>query len=147
MRTLCENVPGELDDIWAGGAAGLALFAGCVYLDVDVDDFVCFIYRGRSRRRGLLKKIASGLVQQRSLLHAVNRRDDEQVGDLGEGLAVCRLQAADKVPLDGWWEERRLLGEFLGVVFAKVRVRERRLVEGLDVVCGLEFGHCYEADL
>lgn len=147
MRTLCENVPGELDDFWAGGAAGFALLARCVYLDMDIDDFICFIDRGRGRRRGMLKKIASGLVQQRGLLDAVNGRDGEQVGNLGEGLAVCRLQAADKVPLDSWWEERRLLGEFLGVVFAKVLVREWRLVEGLDVVCWLELGHCYEADL
>jgi hypothetical protein len=52
------------------------------------------------------------------------------------------------VPADRAREERRLLEELLDVVFAKVRVcGVWGLVQGEDVVCGLEFGDGNEADL
>lgn len=69
---------------------------------------------------------------------------------------MCRLQSADKVPLDGRRQERGLAGEFLGVVLAKVGVRRVAscfcprglgLVQGEDVICGLELRDCYETNL
>lgn len=44
------------------------------------------------------------------------------------------------MPLDSAREQSRFLDEFLGVVFAKVRVGEGRLVEGEDVIGRFEFG-------
>lgn len=45
------------------------------------------------------------------------------------------------MPLDRLGEYLCFLGEFLGVVFTKVLVRGWRLVEGENVVCGLELGN------
>ena len=58
-----------------------------------------------------------------------------------------RLQAADKVPLDGARQQVGLLAQLLGVVLAKVGVAGGILVQGEDVVGGLELGHGDEADL
>lgn len=59
------------------------------------------------------------------------------------------LEAADEVPCDGGGEEGCLLREFLGVVFTEVRDERRGgvLVEGEDVVGGLQLGDGDEADL
>lgn len=86
-------------------------------------------------------------VEQLGFLGAVDAAHGEEIGDLGNGFAVRRLQTADKVPLDGAREQGGFLREFLGVVLAKVRVREGLLVEREDVVCGLQFGDCYETNL
>lgn len=51
------------------------------------------------------------------------------------------------MPLDGFGQDFGLLGEFLGVVFAKVSLVGRSLVKGENVVGGLEFGYCYKTDL
>jgi hypothetical protein len=52
------------------------------------------------------------------------------------------------VPADGAREQLGLVEELLDVVFAKVRVQGvRGLVEGEDIVCGLELGDGDEADL
>lgn len=51
------------------------------------------------------------------------------------------------MPLDRAWKQGGFLGEFLGVVFAKMRVGDGRLVQGEDVVGRFEFGDCYKADL
>lgn len=46
------------------------------------------------------------------------------------------------------WEEFGFLKEFLDIVFAEVCLKGvGGLVEGEDVVCGLEFGDGYEAHL
>lgn len=55
------------------------------------------------------------------------------------------LEAADKVPLDAPGEQLGLLAQLLLVVLAKVRLRG--LVEGQDVVGGLQLGHGHEPDL
>lgn len=44
------------------------------------------------------------------------------------------------MPLDSAREQGGFLDEFLGVVFAKVRVGEGRLVEGEDIIGRFEFG-------
>lgn len=51
------------------------------------------------------------------------------------------------MPLDGAREQGGFLDEFLGVVFAKVRVGEGWLVEGEDVIGRFEFGHCDKTNL
>lgn len=57
------------------------------------------------------------------------------------------LEAADKMPLNGTGQELSLLGELLSVVFAKVQVLGRCLVEGENVICRLELGDGHEPDL
>jgi hypothetical protein len=74
-----------------------------------------------------------GFVEQLGLFERVDAGHAEEVGDLGEVLAVAGLQAADEVPVDGPGEKLCLLGEFLGVVFAEVGVGGGSLVEGEDV--------------
>ena len=52
------------------------------------------------------------------------------------------------MPLDGAGQDLGLFEELLYIVLAKVRLGGvRRLMEGEDVVCGLEFRDGYEADL
>lgn len=51
------------------------------------------------------------------------------------------------MPLDRAWQQGGFLGEFLGVVFAKVRVGQGRLVEGEDVIGRFEFGDCDKTNL
>lgn len=74
-----------------------------------------------------------GVVKQLGLLERVDTGHAEEVGDLGEVLAVAGLQAADEVPVDGAREKLCLVGEFLGVVFAEMGVGGGSLVEGEDV--------------
>lgn len=53
------------------------------------------------------------------------------------------------MPSDGAREELGLLEQFLDVVLAEMRLQRASggLVEGEDVVCGLELRDGYEADL
>lgn len=93
-------------------------------MDVDVE--LWQVRDGRPRR-----------IEQLGLFQGVDAGDAEEVWDLGEVLAVAGLEAADEVPVDGPGQQVGLLGEFLGVVFAKVGVGGGCLVEGEDVVCWL----------
>lgn len=99
------------------------------------------------QRRVIGEQRGAGVVQERRLFQRVDAGDGVQVGNLGEGLAVARLQAADKVPADGARQQLGLLGELLGVVFAKVRVLGGGLVQRENVIGRLELGDGYEADL
>lgn len=110
MRALGEDVPREGDGVGAGGAAGLGGLVGGVDLDVDADR--CRAVTAALLRAGLLLVFGSGgeksaprFVEEPGLLAGVDAADGEEVGDLGEGLAVGGLQAADEVPVDGGWEE------------------------------------------
>jgi hypothetical protein len=123
-RQVLGNLTAERDGIRARGTAGLCLFARGVDLDVDVE--LWQIRVGSSRR-----------VEQLGLFQGVDAGDAEEVRDLGEVLAVAGLEAADEVPVDGPGQQLCLLGQFLGVVFAKVGVRGGFIVEGEDVVCWL----------
>lgn len=123
-RQILGNLPTQRDGIRAGAAAGLCLLARGVDLDVDVELWQVRV--GRPRR-----------VEQLGLFQGVDAGDAEEVWDLGEVLAVAGLEAADEVPVDGPGQQVCLLGEFLGVVFAKVGVGGGCLVEGEDVVCWL----------
>lgn len=57
------------------------------------------------------------------------------------------LETTDEVPPDGPREQLCLLRQLLGVVLAKVRLGRGLLVQGQDVIDGLQLGHGYEADL
>lgn len=49
-------------------------------------------------------------VEQLGLFEGVDAGDAEEVGDLGEVLAVAGLETADEVPVDGPGQQLCLLG-------------------------------------
>lgn len=51
------------------------------------------------------------------------------------------------MPFDGTREDRGLLREFLRIVLAEVNVFDGLMVQGKDVVGGLQLGDGYETDL
>lgn len=136
-----------------GCTSRLGLLPGCVDLDVNVD----------LGGRGLgLDQLAPVLVQELRLFERVDARDAPEVGDLGQVFAVAwtvsfrslsetvqhtRLQAADKVPLDGPGQHFCLLAQLLGIVLSKVELLSRCLVEGNDVVDRLQFRDGNKSDL
>lgn len=76
---LCDGVA-QRHRVGAGRAAGLGLLAGRVDLHVDVEP----LHGGLGG-----DEVAAGPVQQLRLLERVDAGDAPQVGDLGDGLAVC----------------------------------------------------------
>ena len=88
------------------------------------------------------------MVSPVRFLDAINRRHTPQIGyALGQRTALVRLQPADEVPADGAGKERRFLLELLEVVLAEVEMGGWRVVEGEDIIRGVEFGDSDEANL